>query len=145
MTQGRYKGKGWWGNSQQHSLAARGIKLYAKKNKVDPMFLARKKEEALPFSHIVDMAKSGLTFDEMQRMHPSADSEDLRKRAIKAIEMREGSKALSTLDSQGVDVSVRMANANPKMKESMLNMINDKQKASFLPEVKAEMLQKRLM
>ena len=68
----KYKRSGWYGNSQGHALAARGVKLYARKQTlVDPLFYAQKREETVGFSHIQDMARNKKTFEEMKMMHPN--------------------------------------------------------------------------
>ena len=136
---------GWYGNSVGHALAARGMKLYARKQTMtDPIFYAQKREESVPMAHILDMVRSGESFDNIKRMHPDADQEDLRKRSIKAIEMSEGNGTLSMLDSNGVDMSVNMAENSPRLKESMRETLADPQKASFLHSVKVDALKRRL-
>ena len=140
-----YKRGGWYGNSQGHALAARGVRLYARKQTLnDPIFYAQKHEESVPMTHILDMVRSGETFDSIKRMHPDADQEDLRRRGIRAIEMSEGNGTLSMLDSNGVDLSVKMADNNPRLKQNMKETLADPQKASFLHSVKVEALKRRL-
>jgi hypothetical protein len=90
------------------------------------------------------MIREGKSFQEIKRMHPDADSEDLRLRGIKAIENVEGNSTLSTINSNGVDLTVKMANSNKQLKEDIEETLNDSQKASFLAPIKVEMLKKRL-
>lgn len=137
----RYKKSGWYGNSQGHALAAKGVRTrYTASKLVDPMFYARQREEQVPFQHISGMARDGLTFQEMKAMHPEADVEDLRKRGVKAL----SDSMLSTLSEQGVDSSVKLAMMNSGTKRRMCVVLNDPQKASFLPEVKVKFLKERL-
>ena len=139
------KSGGWRGNSYGHSLAARGVRLYARKQSLsDPLFYAKSREDSVPFTHLVDMIREGKSFQEIKRMHPDADSEDLRLRGIKAIENVEGNSTLSTINSNGVDLTVKMANSNKQLKEDIEETLNDGQKASFLAPIKVEMLKKRL-
>lgn len=139
----RYKKSGWYGNSHGHALAAKGVRTrYAasKQKLVDPMFYARQREEKLPFEHLSRMAREGLTFQEMKGMHPEVDAEDLRKRGVKAL----SDSTLSTLSEHGVDSSVKLAMMNRGTKQRMCAVLNDRQKASFLPEVKVKFLKERL-
>lgn len=137
----RYKKSGWYGNSQAHSLAAKGIRTqYTASKLVDPMFYARQREEQVPFEHLSRMAREGLTYQEMKAMHPGADTEDLRRRGIKAL----SDSTLSILNEQGVDSSVKLAKMNRGTKMRMCEVLNDRQKASFLPDVKVKFLQERL-
>jgi len=136
--------KGWYGDSHGHSLAARGIRGYHKSKMVDPMFFAVKQERTLPFNHISDMVKQNKTFTEMQRMHPGADKEDLRQRAIKAIAIRDADDTLTKLDKNGVDFSQKMAQESSYFKTRARDVLQDGQKRSFLQEEKAEILKKRI-
>jgi len=142
-----YKRTGWYGHSHEHALAARGIRLYARKNQVlmEPLFYAQKQEEKVSFRTLMDEVQEGSSYQDLQRMHQDADKEDLRLRGIKAIEAREGSNMLSLLNKNGVDASVDMAKSNRQMKERMLETLNNRQKASFLQQIKVELLKKRLM
>jgi hypothetical protein len=127
-------------------MAARGVRLYAKKGQVlmDPIFYAKKREETVGFMRLREELQDGLTFAEIKRNHPDADEEDLRQRGIKAIESNEGSTVLSTLDRNGVDSSVRLAKMDARRKEQMLACLNDRQKASFLPQIKVDLLKRRM-
>jgi hypothetical protein len=139
----RYKKSGWYGNSQGHALAAKGIRTSynaSKQKLVDPLFYARQREEQVPFQHISGMVRKGQLFAEMKRMHPDADPEDLRKRGIKAL----SDSTLSSIDEQGVDSSVKLARFNAQLKRRMCSVLNDPQKASFLPEIKVKLLKERL-
>jgi hypothetical protein len=126
-------------------MAARGIRLYAKKpNHVDPLFYAQKLETEIPTSHTMDMAKKDLFFGDVKDMHPDADEEMLRKKMIKALDNRDDSDTLSMLDSQGVDQSVNMARYNSLVRARMLNALNNPQKSSYLPDAKVKLLSSRL-
>jgi hypothetical protein len=142
----KYKQKGWFGHSHEHAMAARGMKLYARKEQVlvNPVFYAQKREEEVAFNTILDEVRDGATYSELLRKHPHADKEDLRIRGIKAVESREGNNSLSTLNSNGVDASVHMAQHNQRTKEKMLETLNDHQKSSFLQVIKVDLLKKRL-
>lgn len=142
----KYKKTGWFGNPHGHALAARGIKLYAKKQQhlVDPLFYAKKNEEKVPFTHIKDMAREGSTFNQMMAMHPDADKEDMRLRGIKAIESVEGGNTLSTIDRNGTDTIMKMVEHTPRFAENTWQTLNDAQKVSFLPQPKVEMLKRRV-
>jgi hypothetical protein len=138
--------KGWFGNSHGHSLAARGIKIYAAKKTslVDPLFYAKKHEAQVKFNDLLDDIREGKTYHELLKKYPDADKEVLRKRGIKAIETREGRDTLSMVDANGVDASVHMARNNPRTKERMHDVLHDYQKSSFLPTIKVELLKERL-
>jgi len=142
----KYRRGGWYGNPQGHAMAARGICTYASKNRLmmEPVFYAQKREEQVPFASIVDDVRTGSTFGEISRKHPDADREDLRKRGIKATEVVEGGNSLSMLDRNGVDQTVSLARSNPHIRHRMIETLNNKQKVSFLPEVKADLLKQRL-
>lgn len=146
MIQSRYKQHGgWYGNSQGHAMAARGMRLYASKQVlVDPLFYAQKREEQVSFSQIVDEVKQGSTYDELKVAYPDVDKEDLRMRGIKAISSVEGGTTLSAMDHNGVDVSVKLASMSPSTKRRMLQVLNDRQQSSFLPSIKVDLLKKRL-
>jgi len=135
--------RGWHGDSRGHSLAARGISMYAKK-KVDPVFYARKAERKLPFSHIMTMVAKDKSFQEMKIMHPTADHEDLRMRAIRAHEIRMADDTISKLDSQGVDYSVAKAASSKSFKKSALLVLNNNVRRSLLKPKKAIALQERI-
>lgn len=141
-------GRGWFGDKTAHSLAARGIsskrKYNAAKQIAEPIFYARKRESELPFSHIQEMVRSGKSFTDMKDMHPDADHEDLRKRAIKAIEMREMDGTLSTVDNSGVDKLVAKVKRNPRDRAKVENVLNDSQKGSFIASIKRDAILKQL-
>ena len=126
-------------------MAARGMSLYAKKQTlVDPLFYARKRETDLPFSHIKDMTRNGLTYQRMLSMHPNADKEDIRLRGIKAIESVEGDNTLSQLDRMDVEMTAKMANDSRSFKANVMGVISDSQKSSFLSAQKVQMLKEKL-
>lgn len=140
----RQKG-GWYGDSQGHSLAARGVRLYAHKERLmDPVFAARKREEDISFSHMSQMLKEGYNFHQIRQMHPNVDQETVRQQGIKAMDARTGSNTMTMLNSNGVDTTVRMARVNKNVKERAISALHDSQKASFLPEVKVQLLKNRL-
>jgi hypothetical protein len=131
---------GWYGNSQGHALAAKGIKLYAKKSTpalVDPVFYARR-DKQISFDVILDAVSEGKTYHQIKQAHPDSDSEDLRLRGIKAYEMRSGSNTLSVIDKNGVDSTVRMTRHDPSFKERTNEVLADPQASSFLPVIKVQ-------
>ena len=141
----KYKRPGWYGNSQGHAMAARGIRLYSKKQVLmDPLFYAQKREETVSFNHMQGMAREEKTWQEMQAMHPKADPEDLRIRGIKAYESIDGDSTLSSLNKNGIDVSVQMAQNSDMTKAKMKAVINDSKRSTFLPKVKVDLLKERL-
>lgn len=135
--------RGWHGDSRGHSLAARGISMYAKK-KVDPVFYARKAERKLPFSHIMGMVGQGKSFQEMKAMHPDADHEDLRQRAIRATEIRMADDTIAKLDEHGVDYSVAKAKSSKSFKKSAMSVLNSSVRRSLLKPEKAQALQEKI-
>ena len=146
----RYR-RGWFGNSQGHALAAKGMALYARKVPsrplVDPMFYV-KKEEALPSSKLLEMLDEGMTLEEIKRVHPDFDEED-RKRALRSLDMRGGNNTLSTIeDTKSVDMLVKQAAVNHTLRANMKEALADKQKSSFLAAngsaVKVNILRERL-
>lgn len=139
------KGGGWHGDSKGHSLAAKGVSLYAKKSHLmDPVFAAKKSEEELPSSLIMQMVKDGMTFEQIKHEHPDVDSESVRKKGIKAVDACSGSNTMSTLDKNGVDMSVKIAKVNKNFRVSAQESLRDSQKSSYLPEIKAQLLKKHL-
>lgn len=140
---GRYKRRGWHGNSHGHSLAAKGIKLYARKEP-ESFFYAQKNEKLLSTTKLADLLKKGASYNEVKKAYPDADAEDIRKRGIKVLESREGNNTLSTLDRNGVDMSVTMAQSSSRFRESVKRVLGNKQMASFLPDVKVAALQKNM-
>lgn len=143
-------GRGWFGESTRHSLAARGMsqRRYAASKATslatEPIFYARKRESELPFSHISAMVKQGNSYQEMKEMHPDADHEDMRLRAIKAIEMRDMDGTLSMIDKNGVDKTVMMVKKNPRLKEKVKDVLDCRQRGSFIAPVKKEAILKRI-
>ena len=138
------KRRGWYGDSQGHALAARGIRRYKKSKLVDPVFYATKQEKMLPFNHVMDMVKQKKSFYQMQKMHPQVDKEDIRKRAIKAVAMRDADETLTKLERNPVDLSVKMAEESPFFRMKAKDALSDMQKRSLLKEEKAEILRKRI-
>jgi hypothetical protein len=140
-----YGKSGWFGNSQGHSLAGRGIRMYvARKSSeqllVDPVFYAKKREEQVPTYELARVTRNGMSYDALRRHYPDADPEDLRLRGIKAIEMREGSPVLSELNRSGVDASVTRARENPLLRQRMLVVLKDPVMSSYLQQKKVEFL-----
>ncbi|MBR9700415.1 hypothetical protein GOV11_00950 [Candidatus Woesearchaeota archaeon] len=138
------KRRGWYGDSHGHSMAARGIRMYNKSKLVDPVFFAQKHESKLPMAHIIDMVRGKKSLQEMERMHPDADKEDLKRRALKGIEMVDADDTLTVLEKQGVDASVVMAEHRPVFKRKALEVLGDRQGRSFLSDEKAAVLKSRL-
>jgi NADPH-dependent glutamate synthase beta subunit-like oxidoreductase len=137
--------RGWHGNSYGHSLARRGFRLYAKKDRMtEPIFYARKREEEIPQFRVLQMAKSGMTFKEMQEAHPDADVEELRQRGIRAIDTVNGADTLSRIDRSGVDELVKYAQNSLMMKDRVKEAITDRQQSSFIQKPKVEALRERL-
>ena len=134
---------GWKGYSYEHSLARRGIRTKLGGQKLDPLFYAQKREEQVPFADIMYMIGKGDTVQQMAEKHPDADPEDLRRRGIKAIEAREGRDALSILDRQGVDESMRLAKTNSQFKGDLLRTLEDRQKCSFMHPDKVKLLKEQ--
>jgi len=143
--------RGWFGNSQGHALAARGVRLYARKVPVrplvDPMFYV-KREEKLPTSHLLYMVDKGMTLEEMKRQYPDMDEED-RKRVLRAMDGRAGNNIYSLIDdTKSVDSLVQQARVNPSLRERMYAALKDPQKSSFLAAngsaVKVNILRERL-
>jgi hypothetical protein len=134
--------KGWYGESHRHSLAARGVttRRYAAQKLVDPVFYAAKQESEVPFIHCMAMVKKNTYFPEMERMHPDADRETLRLRAIKAYDAVHGSDTLSMLNRNGVDESVRLAQKNNSLRQRMIETLKDGQARSMLADVKVDSL-----
>jgi hypothetical protein len=137
----RMYGKGgWYGNPQGHAMAARGMRLYASKQRlVDPMFYA-KREEMVPASHIMDMVAKGCDYQKMRAMHPDADAEDLRLRGIKAVDQQNAHPTLSELNRNGVDMTAKLAKGSPRFKVRVLEVLHDPQASSFLSPVKVKAL-----
>lgn len=141
----KYSKGGWYGNSHGHALAARGIRLFAKKdNLVDPVFYAQKKEETVSTLELISEIRSGATFADLVKGHPDADQEDLRLRGIRAADSVEGNGTLSFINSNGIDVSVKMAEGNPHLRSQMLETLGDSQRKSFIQKQKADALEVRL-
>jgi len=141
--------KGWFGNSQGHALAAKGVRMYAAKKQVlvDPIFFARKREEFISTYALVDAIRDGISFNDLVAKYPNIsamEKEDLRQRGIKSLEMRDGSNVLSNLDRAGIDHSVNLAKENPALKERMLVCLTDSQRSSFIQPQKVEFLKRRL-
>jgi len=144
-------GRGWFGQSSRHSLAARGVvtsRRYSAEKPVsaalEPMFYARKRESDLPFTHILGMVRDKQSYSGMKSMHPDADHEDLRLRGIKAIEALEMDNTLSTVDKHGVDKNVSLAQSSPRLKSKMVSVLNNRQKGSFIADIKRDAILKRL-
>ena len=147
------KRPGWYGNSYGHSMAARGMHLYARKSTqelVQPLFYAQKNEQVVPTHQLLDDIRSGTTFQQLKSKYPDADSEVLRKKGIKAVDSWGGTRYLQTLDQQTVEQSLADVRMDPGLKFRYLATLESAQKRSFLPAPKdngfdkVEMLKKRL-
>ena len=137
--------RGWFGNPVGHSLASRG---YASKKQdvklVDPVFYVKKREEHVPFDDVMDEMRDRVNFEGLKRKYPDADEEDVRRQGIRALDTRDGTDIMSTLDKNGVDSSVRLAKMSPALKQSMLSALGDSQKVSFMHPMKVDSLKRRL-
>jgi hypothetical protein len=139
--------KGWYGNSAGHSLAAKGIKLYASKPSklktvlYDPIYYSQKTETLVPFTSIMDAVRQGKSYNQIKAEYASSDAEDIRLKGIKAIETMDGGSTISQMNRNGVDQTVVLANKNPKFKESVKEVLANPQKSSFLHPVKVKSLQ----
>ena len=137
--------RGWFGDAQRHSLAARGFRVAKGDVKlVDPVFYVRKREEEVPFSDVLDAMRERVSFSVLKARYPDADEEDVRRQAVKALDTRDGNDVMSTIDKNGVDQSVRLARLSPALRSSMVAALADSQKSSFVHPVKAESLRRRL-
>lgn len=85
-----------------------------------------------------------MTYGEMKGEHPTADPDDIRVRGMKAVESVDGDGTLSSMDRDGVDALVQTAESNGAAKARMLQVLGDRQRVSFLPELKVQLLKKRL-
>jgi hypothetical protein len=145
-------GRGWFGDRTRHSLAAKGVATsqqyssYMSRKQVlaEPVFYARKRESELPFSSITAMVKNGESYQGMKGAYPAADHEDLRLRGITAIEMRDMDNTLSTIDKNGVDKVVQLAEKSPSLREKVLATLRCRQRGSFIAPVKRDAILKRL-
>jgi len=135
-------GRGWYGDSSRHSLAAKGIvtKQYqAQKMRMqEPLFYSQKNEQDVPMIHILGMIKSGTNFPQLRAMHPEADTESLRKRGLKAIDAREGNSTMRTIDETGVDKLILLTKGNSRLKEQVKDAMADSQYRSYIADVKAQ-------
>lgn len=145
MTRYGRSGTGWYGNSHGHSLAARGISLYAKKPKLnEALFYAQKQEKDLPFAVIIDHVRKGNTYQQIRSEHPDADAEEVRLRGIKAVETMDGSNVLSRINRNGVDETVEMAKKDRKFRDNVLEVLGDNQRSSFIQKFKIEALRSEM-
>ena len=87
---------------------------------------------------------SVLTYDMMVRATPDADHVELRRQAIRAIDGRSGAPTMSQIDSMGVDSLTKVAKVNPTIRYRCAKILQDEQKASFIPEPKRSLLKKNL-
>jgi hypothetical protein len=136
---------GWFGDSHGHSLAAKGFRSRKQDVKlVDPVFYVRKREEQVPFADVMDAMRERQGFVLLRSRYPDADEEDVRRQAIKALDTRDGTDVMQTMDKNGVDDSVRLARMSPALRQSMMRALNDSQKCSYMHQVKVDALKKRL-
>ena len=137
--------RGWFGNSRGHALAARGVRLYPRKQRLhDPLFFAQRREERVPTSELRTRVRRGANMSELVTDFPGVDREELRLRAIKAVDSLRGDDTLALLNRNGVDASVHLARVSNSQRKKMLEVLNDSQASSFLSDVKVELLKKRL-
>lgn len=140
----RKKG-GWYGDSAGHALAAKGIRRYNKPKQklVDPKFF-NGVEKKVSFHEVSDMIDGQNTYMMMKGKFPDADHEELRRNAIKAVEIKDADDTLSKLDQNGVDLSVRMAEESRFFKLKAQGVLQDSVKRSLLPEEKVQVLRERM-
>jgi hypothetical protein len=135
--------RGWFGHSAEHSLAARGVRIYAKRKSSDPMFYAVKREREIPSSHIFDMVRKGATYHQMCVQYPGR-GEEVRKKGLVALESVDADGTLSTLERQRIDESVLRSQMSPAFRERALWVLQNPQRRSFLHPEKAAALQERM-
>lgn len=136
---------GWFGDSHGHSLAAKGFKSRRADIKlVDPVFYVKKREDQVPFAEVMDAVRDRASFSVLKAEYPDADEEDVRRQGLRALDTRDGTDVLQTIDKNGVDDSVRLARMSPALRQSMIRALSDPQKMSYINQVKAESLRKRL-
>ncbi len=136
MTRYGIRKGGWFGNSHGHAMAARGITLYAKKTKMDPLFYANKSEKDIPFAVVMDHVRKGQNYNTVKSQHPDADPEEIRIRGIKALETMDGSNTLSTINKNGVDETLQLAKNDKKFAEQVEVTLADDQRSSFIHPLK---------
>jgi hypothetical protein len=134
------KPMGWRGHSHEHYLARKGIRT----KKVDPIFLAQRREAQMPSAMLMQLVRSDMTLQEITATRPDVDPEDVRRRGIDMIEAREQRGVLSRLDRMGVDEAVRQAQYDKTFKEEAMQTLENRQKASFLHPEKANALRRRI-
>lgn len=81
---------------------------------------------------------------EMVRMHPGVDEEDLRLRAIRAEEIIMADDTISKLDKQGVDTSVAMAKGSKSFRKGANFVLSCPARRSLLKPEKAKALQEKI-
>jgi hypothetical protein len=134
---------GWFGNSQGHALAARGIRMYAAKRHVAEMFYVVKHEREMPSSDVAAQIRAGKLFFEIAGKHPGHE-EEIRQKGIKAVEALDADATLSTLDRQKVESIVLRAQMSPQFREKARGVLDNAQRRSFLKQEKATLLDERL-
>ena len=136
--------KGWFGNSQGHALAAKGVRMYAHSKSTEAMFYAMKQEEMVSYADVMSAVRRGCTFDNLKREYPGADPEKLRQRGLKAIEARDADNTLTFIEQNGIDAIMSKANASATFREKMENILGSPQMRSYLKQEKVVALQRRL-
>jgi len=140
-----YRRRGWYGNSQGHAMAARGVRLYAKKTPVmmRPLFYAQRAEQQAPVFEVREDVRNGLTFSEIRQKYPNADSDTLMKRGREAIDSLNGNSMMSDLSSpsHGVD---QLVQERPEIRSRVVEVLKNRQMRSFLPQPKVEALERRM-
>lgn len=137
---------GWRGNPQGHSLARRGIKLYASvktQRLVDPVFYARR-EQKVPFHDVMAAIREGQDYTSLRKMLHDADPEDVRVMGIKAYESLKADGTLSYVNKTTPDQIVKLGKMVPSVKEQVMKVLRDRQARSFIPSVKVEVIEKEL-
>lgn len=141
---GKYKRRGWFGDSKGHSLAAKGVRLYSRKKELDNALFFAKQEQSIPTPDIHQMAIRGMTLDEMQRKYPDSDKEDLRRRGIRAVEGIDANNMLSLVESSSERMLLDMSAKDERFKKDVIKVLSDDQKSSFIHPAKVELLKAQL-
>jgi len=137
---------GWRGNPQGHSLARRGIKLYASvktQRLVDPVFYARR-EQKVPFHDVMEAIRGGHDYNSIRQMMSDADPEDVRLMGIKAYDSLKADGTLSYVNKTTPEQIVKLWKIVPSVREQVNRILHDNQARSFLPTVKVEAIEKGL-
>lgn len=123
--------RGWFGDSHGHALAAKGVRLYAKKTPKRDMFYQYMQRKRVPVDAMRTMIRKGVPYEEMKRAYPDVDAEELRLSAIREYDGTRGSNTLQLMNDVRVDTLEEMAK-NPRMKQAMMDVLNNRQGESLL-------------